>query len=270
MLTVGLSRSLECSLKQYRAEQASRSGVSRYSVLGDTVIRQLATTRPRNATELREVRGMSQARIDRYGDDIVRLVCACQLHMIHPEPRVTVRHSPPPHAHTRPHKPTARSKLPKPRHAIDLALLPPGNRSQAVLALKQPEDEVYIIELEHGKVYVGKSAHVARRVKQHEAGGGAAWTKLYPPTGVRLPRLGNVRGAGDAAERDETLRYMALRGTSNVRGWRYTAVNLTQAEHDDAEANIRELFDLCRRCGCTSHFATKCKATFDRNGKTIY
>ena len=45
---------------------------------------------------------------------------------------------------------------------------------------------------------------------------------------------------------------------------------ITQAEHDDAEANIRELFDLCRRCGCTSHFATKCKATFDRNGKTIY
>ena len=104
-----------------------------------------------------------------------------------------------------------------------------------------------------------------------------------------------MRGSGDAAERDETLRYMLLRGVQNVRGWRYVAVNLTLAEQDDAEANIRELFDLCRRCvpswlftspglvvihvtwanrdscscGYSGHFQSSCKATWDRNGKPV-
>ena len=36
-------------------------------------------------------------------------------------------------------------------------------------------------------------------------GTGSAFTKAFPPTGNLLPRLGNVRGNGDAAERDETL-----------------------------------------------------------------
>jgi hypothetical protein len=38
-------------------------------------------------------------------------------------------------------------------------------------------------------------------------------------------------------------------------------------EFDEAEANIRELFDLCRKCGYKGHFMAQCKATYDRWGK---
>lgn len=76
-------------------------------------------------------------------------------------------------------------------------------------------------------------------------------------------------GCGDAAERDETLRYMFLRGIHNVRGWRYTTVELSDAMVEDAECNIRELFDLCRRCGGGNHFMGSCRFEFDRLGRRI-
>jgi predicted GIY-YIG superfamily endonuclease len=127
---------------------------------------------------------------------------------------------------------------------------------------------VYILELEDGRIYVGKSRNVEQRIKRHMAGRGAAYTKTYRPTGVLLPRLGNVVcNDGDAAERDETLRYMMARGIPYVRGWKFAQVVMTSAEFDEAEANIREMFDLCRRCGYSGHFMDKCMATRDRLGR---
>jgi len=101
------------------------------------------------------------------------------------------------------------------------------------------------------------------------SGTGSAFTKAFAPTGNRLPRLGNVRGSGDAAERDETLRYMFMRGIQNVRGWRYTTVELSPEMVSDAECNIRELYDLCRRCGGANHFMGGCRFAFDRLGRKI-
>jgi predicted GIY-YIG superfamily endonuclease len=129
------------------------------------------------------------------------------------------------------------------------------------------ELEVYILELEEGRVYVGSSRNLDRRIDQHKGGFGSAFTKVYRPTGVRLPRLGNISGDGDAAERDETLRYMYQRGIPFVRGWKFTQVAMPPEEFEEAEANIRELFELCRKCGYKGHFITQCKATFDRWGK---
>ena len=128
---------------------------------------------------------------------------------------------------------------------------------------------VYVLELEDGRVYVGSSKDVPRRVLQHKAGYGSAYTKIYRPTGVQLPRLGNIEGDGDAAERDETLRYMMIRGIPYVRGWKFARVDMPPEEFDEAEANIRELFDLCRRCGYKGHFCTHCRATFDRMGNPV-
>ena len=125
------------------------------------------------------------------------------------------------------------------------------------------------MELEDGRVYVGSSTDIPRRLSQHSNGYGSAYTKVYKPTGVLLPRLGNVEGDGDAAERDETLRYMMLRGIPYVRGWKFARVAMPEEEYEEAEANIRELFDLCRRCGYKGHFCTHCKATFDRLGNAI-
>jgi predicted GIY-YIG superfamily endonuclease len=149
---------------------------------------------------------------------------------------------------------------------------PERKKSKVVIAHdinKTASYDVYILELQEGKIYVGKSMNVTRRIEQHMGHTGAVWTKKYPPTGVTLPRLGNVRGGGDAPERDETLRYMYHYGVDRVRGWKYTAVRLSSADRKDAEANIRELFDLCRRCGQRGHFVNSCKSVKDRLGNVL-
>ena len=128
---------------------------------------------------------------------------------------------------------------------------------------------VYILELEHGRVYVGSSGNVDRRINAHMAGLGSAFTRMFKPTGTRLPRLGNMVGNGDGPERDETLRYMVQRGTRLVRGWKYSLVDMPDDDFNDAEANIRELSDLCRRCGHSGHFVADCRMAFDRLGMSL-
>jgi hypothetical protein len=74
---------------------------------------------------------------------------------------------------------------------------------------------------------------------------------------------------GDGPERDETLRQMFKRGAHCVRGWKYCNSTLSGADLTEIEQNIRELFDLCRRCGKKGHFAKKCKERLDRAGNTL-
>jgi hypothetical protein len=62
---------------------------------------------------------------------------------------------------------------------------------------------------------------------------------------------------------------MHLRGIDLVRGWKYTRVAMSDEERQDAEENIRELFDFCRRCGCPGHFVTRCRAAVDRLGRPL-
>ena len=221
-----LARTVESSLKEYRSIKAASHAIPRCTVFSDGVLRQLVTVRPTNRAELLTIKGLGDARCECYGEDILRLVRASiHAHSPHsssgfltgssglptssglltekpkpvrhpekPKPKVIMRH---PGDSTRPnqthhhHRRSHVNAKPKPRSTgVELVLLPPTKRSRAVLSLRPqaPDDEVYILELTHGKVYVGKSADVARRVGQHAAGMGAAWTKAYPPTGVLLPR----------------------------------------------------------------------------------
>lgn len=274
-----VSMSLEHLLKAYRVRQASQRDLPCYSVLGDVLIRQIIERKPRDAAELSRIRGMTDERCQWYGDDILRMVrqaplvrapLACEAR----EPRVVMRHGG-----------NGGAKLTKPRpsrraqsapYASRAAPAPLAAASAPARRVLEPAarpnaagDDVYVLELAGGRVYVGKSGNVGRRVGQHLSGGGSAFTKAFPPTGNLLPRLGNVRGNGDAAERDETLRYMFMRGARNVRGWRYTCVELSDEMLEDAERNIRELFDLCRRCGGGNHFMTACRFEFDRLGRRI-
>lgn len=132
-----------------------------------------------------------------------------------------------------------------------------------------PQWKIYVLELQGGKVYVGKSRDIPKRLKQHMSGHGASYTKRNPPTGKLLPRLGNLDGDGDGPERDETLRWINKLGPDNVRGWRYCTKNLTAADREDIESNLREMYDLCRRCGMSGHFAAECKSKTDRMGKAL-
>jgi predicted GIY-YIG superfamily endonuclease len=141
--------------------------------------------------------------------------------------------------------------------------------SRRVPGVPAGKEGIYILELAQGRVYVGKTSDLRRRVSQHLSARGSAFTQSFPPTGTLLPRLGRVSGCAEAAERDETLRYMFQRGIPLVRGWKYTRLNMTESEERDAEENIRELFDLCRRCGRPGHFVGQCKSKVDRLGRPL-
>jgi predicted GIY-YIG superfamily endonuclease len=238
-------------------------------VFGDVVLKSIVDKKPTSVTELERVTSMGIVKCIQYGADITKLVLECAHETHVPEPLVIVKHS-------------KSNQLKKPRIALArrgvvrpstvVVKNPPTKRQamgKAFQYFDEDEDDVYILELQKGRVYVGKSGNVARRLEQHKSGSGSAFTKEFPPTGVVLPRLGHVTGAGDAAERDETLRYMFLRGIQNVRGWKYTRVRMDEEELADAEDNIRELFNLCRKCGHPGHFIGQCKAGFDRCGKSI-
>jgi hypothetical protein len=131
-----------------------------------------------------------------------------------------------------------------------------------------PEASIYVLQLAQGYVYVGKSSNIARRLGQHMDGLGARFTKRFKPTGRLLPRLGTLTGGGDGPERDETLRQMDHLGPQKVRGWKFCSAKLSIPDLREIEDNIRELKDLCRKCGRPGHFAMRCCFKVDRHGKS--
>jgi predicted GIY-YIG superfamily endonuclease len=280
------SMSLLLHLKEYRQLQSSVEKIPLYCVFGDTVIKSIVQDRPRDKQGLLAIRGLSSDKCDRYGDDILRFVRTCKKEL--PPPSASKRlsasggasgnggpvwsdHMPVMVRHTPGKKPSSshHSGLWSRRKAVFKAFEVGAINTAANRASKAPpgKEEIYILELSQGRIYVGQSSDIRRRIQQHMAGQGSAFTKAFPPTGVVLPRLGCVSGSPEAAERDETLRYMFLRGIQAVRGWKYVRVQMSAEEERDAESNIRELFDLCRRCGHPGHFIGQCKATFDRLGR---
>ena len=266
---------LEQMLMQFRTQRAMAFCLPIYCVLGDLAIKNIVKNPPQTLDEMRVFLGKDKCA--EMGPEILQLIAASRRAPPEAEPCTILRHN-------------NKSQLKKPKIPGKKRLLqtlcnpgaPPsgapssahlrrGLRNSAMLRFDGDGDEsdVYVIELLGGRVYVGKSTRPQQRIWRHQTGNGAAFTKCFPPTGVQLPRLGNVKGRGDAAERDETLRYMLLRGVQNVRGWKYTQLHLSREEEEEAELNIRELYDFCRKCGYPGHFVSQCKAHYDRLGRRV-
>lgn len=279
-----LSPSLLVSLRQYRTDQAYLRAVPPAAVFSNKLLTSIVSSRPSSLTALQKLHGIGPTRCQNYGRDIVRFVNLDskkkgkrikdkKTSARKPAKRRTTKEirgakaTPSKKAKSIDSKPKVGPKIVTSRFFSGQFIAPIAPIAQ--IRLPMPKTSVYVLELEDGRVYVGSSRDVPRRISQHAAGFGSAYTKIYRPTGVQLPRLGNVEGDGDAAERDETLRYMMLRGVPFVRGWKFARVDMPPVEFDEAESNIRELFDLCRKCGYKGHFCTYCRATFDRLGRPV-
>jgi predicted GIY-YIG superfamily endonuclease len=304
MATVSLLQ----ALRKYRTDQAYVRAVPPSTVFSDKIITNIIKARPSTLVSLLKLRGVGSIRCQNYGRDIVRLVnldtrtkgrrhnsrgksksvmapkkTEVKRKRKSPKSKALIKlkngHNAANAVHlsskSKPSKrPTNRTFSNKQHLKLcnSNTLSLPGSCGALVVPQPLPSSQktkVYVLELEDGRVYVGSSKDVTRRISQHTSGSGSAYTRLYRPTGVQLPRLGNIEGDGDAAERDETLRYMMIRGIPYVRGWKFSRVDMPPEEFDEAEANIRELFDLCRRCGYKGHFCTHCRATFDRLGNPV-
>lgn len=164
---------------------------------------------------------------------------------------------------------TTLPKAPKKSNTVDKLPSTPKHSAVDRCRTAGKTASVYVLQLAGGFIYVGKSVDVPRRLQQHMKGIGAAFTKVYKPTGKLLPLLGTLKGDGDGPERDETLRQMYKHGFRNVRGWKFCNRYHTAADIHEIESNIRELMDLCRRCGGHGHFASTCRARVDRLGRPL-
>jgi len=266
---------LSDSLKKYRTEKAKQCNTYFSNVLGNKLISAIIRKRPDTLEKLQSISGMGEKRIIKYGMDIIQIILRHKK-IQRKKTKENIKKKTPNLPVKTPRKPRPRPR-PRPTQPRPYGPRCAHPTFQETMDCNMPDaratgntgQSVYILELEEGRVYVGTSRDVDKRVSQHIQGSGAAFTRAFKPTGTRLPRLGNVSGDGDAAERDETLRYMYLRGMPFVRGWKYTQVDLSESDYKEAESNIRELFDLCRRCGGKGHFMSRCTCTRDRFGDLI-
>ena len=124
---------------------------------------------------------------------------------------------------------------------------------------------IYILRLEHGKFYIGKSDDVIKRYQQHLNGNGSAWTKKYKPIGVEK----TILNASPFDEDKFTKEYMAKYGIENVRGGSYVEIILSEFHKDAINMELRGAKNLCTQCGRAGHFVKDCYAKTDASGNKI-
>jgi predicted GIY-YIG superfamily endonuclease len=113
---------------------------------------------------------------------------------------------------------------------------------------------LYILQLEHGKWYVGKTDDISRRYAEHKSGSGSMWTKFHKP--IKMLETRQIKT--DQDENIVTKEYMKKYGVVNVRGGAYTKVMMSDSEINFLQKEICSNVDACYSCGKTGHFANKC------------
>ena len=116
--------------------------------------------------------------------------------------------------------------------------------------------QIYILKLQHGKYYVGKSADAVKRYQEHIAGAGSSWTRLHTPVSLIETRPERTPMDEDAV----TKEYMGKYGIDNVRGGSYVTTELTSGQHSHIKKEIWASKGLCTRCGRSGHFVKDCYA----------
>ena len=142
---------------------------------------------------------------------------------------------------------------------------------------------IYVLELQGNKYYVGKTNHTFQRFEQHKSGSGAKWTQKHKVKDL----FAFHKDMKDTDENKITIQMMKKYGVRNVRGGSWTKVNMTEAEINRLEKRIsargkrpgkssstkkttrRKKKISCTRCGRTSHTVEKCYARFHANGKSL-
>jgi predicted GIY-YIG superfamily endonuclease len=115
--------------------------------------------------------------------------------------------------------------------------------------------ELYVLQLQGGKYYVGQTTDFDTRYKQHKSGTGSIWTATYKP--VKILELRPLKDAYD--ENNTTKELMKKYGIDNVRGGSYVSLVLPAHLKDTLELEIRGHTNACFKCGEQGHYAKDCR-----------
>lgn len=124
---------------------------------------------------------------------------------------------------------------------------------------------IYVLRLEGGRYYVGKSDNVMNRYEQHLKGSGSAWTRKYKPVSLEK----TIENVSSFEEDKVTKEYMSKYGIDKVRGGSYVEVELSDFHTDALKMEIWAAKDLCTQCGRPGHFVKDCHAKTDVSGNKI-
>ena len=118
---------------------------------------------------------------------------------------------------------------------------------------------IYVLELNKGKYYIGKTDNPEKRIKDHISGNGAEYTKMFG-----VVKLLELIPSTDPFDEDKiTKSYMAKYGIHNVRGGNYCKIKLSEEERNLLKRDIWGSLGKCVRCGRDGHYIADCKYDYD-------
>lgn len=110
---------------------------------------------------------------------------------------------------------------------------------------ERPIEVIYILRLEHGYWYIGRTTNMERRYIQHTLGKGAKWTFLHRPLAIHE----TIPMKSEKHEDEITIEYMKKYGMHNVRGGKFCQVelknyNIKEIEKKMSMTNIKNAIHI--------------------------
>lgn len=112
---------------------------------------------------------------------------------------------------------------------------------------------IYILELENGKYYIGRTNSMHNRINMHRNNNGSIWTKMH-----KVISIIDSFETNDPFDEDKYVKkYMKQFGINNVRGGSYSLSTLSKESIKFITQEIYGATDKCFKCGC-DHFIKNC------------